>query len=106
MLIGSERFHQTKLKASDSAALGGVSVCPNALLGQIGGVYYYSGFALGADCMLLQMYGVTATRLHDVGNCPDCPDPIFVPAGHPVPLELPETSAVPQPDPRFSGVLR
>jgi len=107
MLIGGERFQQTKLKASDNQAqTTSVTICPNAFYGQIGGIYFFSGFAQGADCLLPQLFLMSDTRMHQLGNCPDCPDPVITQSGHPVPMEPSGAAPVPQPDPLFSGVLR
>jgi hypothetical protein len=107
MLIGGEQSRQTKLNASDSAAYGTqVSVCPNLFAGQLGDVYYFMGYLQG-DCNALDgLYLVTDTRMHAVGVCPNCPDPITMPANHPALQKVAQPSPVPQPDPMFSGVLR
>lgn len=106
ILVGSERSQQTKLNASDGKAFGSASYCPNALFGQFEGVYFYSAYLQGADCLLPTLYGIGSNRVHETGPCGTCPDPIVVLQGQTAPVELANPSLVPQPDPLFSGVLR
>lgn len=101
MLIGGERSQQ-----SGSIGSGGISLCPSIFYGQINGAYAYAAFQLDADCTFPKLLFVADTRMHEIAPCGTCPDPIFLPAGHPAPAELAEPTPVPQPDPMFSGILR
>lgn len=79
--------------------------CPYQFLGQFNGVYVFSAFAQGADCFPPTPVGVTDNRMHELGDCGICPDPIGG-NSHPLPAEFQEPPLVPQADPRFSGILR
>lgn len=87
---------------------GSTTYCPFMFYGSFNGVYMYGAYQQGADCgngMLPVLYAVGDTQEHELGDCPVCPDPIFS-SGHPAPIALDQAPLVPQPDPRFSGVLR
>ncbi len=94
MLMGGERSQG-----------GGQTYCPNQLYGQLNGIYLYGAFLQNADCAFPSLSLVSDTRIHEMGPCGTCPDPI-VGASHPIPIEPTESSLIPQPDPRFGGVLR
>ena len=107
IMFGGERSRQTKLNASDSAAYGTQqSFCPDQFLGQMGDVYYFMCYPQGNCNARDYMLTVADTRMHELGDCPDCPDPITVQANHPAVRKLAKPAPVPQPDPMFSGVLR
>ncbi len=84
---------------------GKTTYCPNQFFGQFNGMYLYGCYALNGDCLFPELFTYGDNRAHDTGPCGTCPDPIIT-ASHPISVELPEPSLVPQADPRFSGILR
>ena len=86
---------------------GNVTYCPSVFYGSFNGVYLFGAYVQSDNCNggLPYYYGVGDNRMHQLGNCPVCADPIIT-TGHSLPPELPEPSLVPEADPRFSGILR
>ena len=101
LLVAGERF-QSKSMDDIADGNGGV-MCPMVYYGQYNGTYYFAAWPQGQGCQAA--FGITDTRMHQVGDCVTCADPIFL-TTQPVPLTLDEASLIPQPDPLFSGVLR
>ena len=93
MLIGGER------------SAGNITLCPAFFYGQFNGSYVYACYQQGVDCKFPSLYYIGDSRLHETGQCGACSDPI-VTTSHPLPLTPAEPMLAPQPDPKFSGVLR
>ena len=103
--MDGERSPRAKVDASETIAYLSVTYCPTYFYGEYCGIYAYGAFLQGADCATAQIYNITDYRLHQLGTCPDCPDPIFT-TGHPARIDPQEHAPVPQPDPMFGGIVR
>jgi|GEM_PF-6834792 len=95
------------LAGERSAGPGPATYCPSVFYGTFNGIYMFGAYSPSDPCNggLPYYYPMGDTRMHQLSDCPDCPDPI-VTSAHPLPVELPEQPLVPQADPRFSGMLR